>query len=103
MNSLYTINFEYKTPGNKAFALRFCGDFIGYYDSHSEAYNEAMARQVRDEYATVISQFMDVLWIKKDGIYRVIYGADISDFKDIEQAAVRFVSCVNHSLQCNKG
>ena len=105
MNNLYTINYEYITADTKAFALRLCGDLIGYYDSYNQTYSDALMRPVRGVYAkfTIVSLYMDVLWVRKGNVNRVIYGADISEFNNIEQAAIRFANCVDHSIQCNKG
>ncbi len=104
--TLYTIGLEFCGFPEQKHVLRFCGEFIAPYHSldkalagralHQSKLNNAF--QEIDE-PLVIESYRDfVLLLKmKEKSYRVVYGAQVSDFNDLGYAFENYSECKLHA------
>lgn len=105
----YTIGLEFCGQESQKFVLRFCGQFLKAFDSVESAkigiawHTKRRSTSIQGDVFTIIRQHDNyVLLLMSEKSFRVCYGAEIHNFKDLEKAAAEFKNCVKHHKAANK-
>jgi hypothetical protein len=96
----FTINIEFCGHPQPRPVIRYCGEFVASYASFTEAQKQINALQKAAEWVLVQSRGNVNLYASYT-LYRVAYGADVTDHATYAAAASRFDSCVRHDKECN--
>lgn len=106
LDGRYTIAMEFNGKPVQQHVVRFCGEYLGGYGSLEEAKDVAFLDFLHRDLANcgyeVLTECEGVVLFK--GIcgksFKVVYGADVTDYSSIEQALDAFKYYILHLLQC---
>jgi hypothetical protein len=96
----FTLNIEYCGHPQPRPVIRYCGAFVASYESYNEAQIRLEILQAAAEWVPVQSRG-NVNLYASNTLYRVAYGADVTDHATYAAAASCFDSCVRHDKECN--
>lgn len=102
----YTINLEFCGASTQKHVVRFCGDWLGGFDTLPLAEKAAKEFQANREACLhvegreIISETNNVqLYFNR--LYTVVYGAHVKDNLSRDDALTEFKNCLDHSLGCD--
>jgi hypothetical protein len=107
LDNRYSIGLEHCGYAEQKHVVRFCGDWLGGFDSQFDAHIAALGFEHNrlntnhEETRVIIAQTNDVaLYACPHDMYKVVYGADVKNYHTIELALDGFRDCIGHSLSC---
>lgn len=106
LDARYTIAMEFTGHAVQQHVLRFCGDYIGGYQSLALAkeagFLDFLLRDLANCGYEVLTECEGVTLFKGlvGNPLKVVYGAQVTDFCTIEEAMDGLKWCVLHSLEC---
>lgn len=106
LDARYTIAMEFTGHAVQQHVLRFCGDYIGGYQSLALAkeagFIDFLIRDLANCGYEVLTECEGVTLFKGLGgdSFKVVYGAEVNDFCTIGEAMDGFKWSVLHSLEC---
>ena len=105
MDNRYTINREFCGHKEQRYVVRWCGDWLSSHDTHVEAVTAAQwhddQRLSTDyvEHREIISESNGVQLYAGNHMYKVVYGAEVSNHITLDEAFAAFTGCIFHALQ----
>ena len=100
----YTTSLEFCGASSPKHVVRFCGDFVASCDTIDEALlveSNHIAKRGSDLVTKCTDLDCEVLLLRGNKKYRVVYGAEVKEFKDKLQAFEEYSHCLLHSAQCS--
>ena len=102
----YTINLEFCGASTQKHVVRFCGDWLGGFDTLALAEKAALEFQANRESRNHIEKRELIaetnnVYLYFNRAYTVVYGAHIKDSLSRDDALEEFKNCLDHSLGCN--
>jgi hypothetical protein len=102
----YPINLEFCGASTQKYVVRFCGDWLGGFDTLALAEKAAFDFQANREACNhvegreIIANTNGVqLYFNR--VYTVVYGAHVKDSLSRDDALEEFKRCLEHSLGCD--
>ena len=106
LDARYTIAMEFNGQPVQQHVLRFCGDYMEGYPSldlaREAGFVDSLLRDLANCGFQVLTECEGVTLFKGCSKYsfKVVYGAEVTDFCTIGEAMDGFKWCVLHSLEC---